>query len=175
MTMKMHVVVSLMWVTVRAHSIDVETFGGLHSRLLCLFAELLGHFTDTAGARGEDATALQVACACNLPEVAAAVGPSRCAASHSVHSQQLTDCHFSCFCHVFPPVWMLSAWLLGFLHDCCLEQGLSTAADRLQSAHKGTRKLSWTTMCSITISTRPSAATARPLRRDTGGAVPRTT
>jgi len=40
-------------------------------------AELLRHFTDTAGAKGEDAVALQVACACNLPEVTAAVGWGR--------------------------------------------------------------------------------------------------
>jgi len=44
---------------------------------LCLAADLLRHFTDTAGAKGEDAVALQVACACNLPEVAAAVGWNR--------------------------------------------------------------------------------------------------
>lgn len=40
-------------------------------------AELLGHFTDTAAAKGEDAVALQVACACHLPQVAAAVGAER--------------------------------------------------------------------------------------------------
>lgn len=35
------------------------------------------NFTDTAGAKGEDAVALQVACARNLPEVTAAVGAGR--------------------------------------------------------------------------------------------------
>lgn len=35
------------------------------------------HFIDTAGAKGEDAVALQIACATNLPEVAAAVLPER--------------------------------------------------------------------------------------------------
>ena len=89
------------WVFERPVNMPIP--GYLHSRLPCLLAELLGHFTDTAGARGEDATALQVACACNLPEVAAAVGPSRCAVSHRAHSQQLTACHVSTFCQVFPP------------------------------------------------------------------------
>lgn len=40
-------------------------------------AELLKHFSETAVAKGEDAVALQVACACHLPQVTAAVGPER--------------------------------------------------------------------------------------------------
>ena len=35
------------------------------------------HFIDTASAQGEDAAALQIACASNLPEVVQALGPER--------------------------------------------------------------------------------------------------
>lgn len=42
-----------------------------------LFAELLQHFINTASAKGEDAAALQIACANNLPEVAQALGDER--------------------------------------------------------------------------------------------------
>lgn len=41
------------------------------------FAELLEHFADTADAKGEDATALQIACASHFPDVSEVVGPGK--------------------------------------------------------------------------------------------------
>ena len=35
------------------------------------------HYVETAAAKGEDAAALQIACAAHLPEITAIVGPQR--------------------------------------------------------------------------------------------------